>query len=219
VGLPGGDLRPDITFSRDEICREYGLPVNEPYVLVIQHSVTHSQVVVNDQIVETLEALAGLEFSVLLANPNDDAGGRVILEKMRQYAEHYPFMRLLTSPKSRERFASIMAHAGVLVGNSSSALVEAMSVCLPVVNIGDRQRGREHLAYWLNVDYDREQIRRAVETALRDDVYRGGLSAFTNEMLKYDTEQMTVDLLGSLDLGRGKRPKCFCWTDSVPCDV
>ena len=166
VGLPGGDIRPDVTISRDEICTELGLPPDRPYLLVIQHSVTHSQAEASQQIAETLEAVVALGYPTLLANPNDDAGGRAILAKMREYAERYAYLHILPPQCSRERFASIMAHAGALVGNSSAGIVEAMSVGLPVVNIGDRQRGREYLAYLLNIGYDRAQIRQAVETAL-----------------------------------------------------
>jgi len=78
VGLPGGDIRPDVKFSREEICKKYNLPQDKPYILVIQHSVTQTQEYAGQQITETLEALKELDYHVLLANPNDDAGGRII---------------------------------------------------------------------------------------------------------------------------------------------
>ena len=209
VGLPGGDLRPDVTFSREQICAEYGLPLDRPYMLVIQHSVTHSQADTGDQIIETLEAVAASGYPTLLANPNDDAGGRVILEKMNEYAEHHPHLRLLYPPRSREKIASIMAHAGVLIGNSSSAIVEAMSVGLPVVNIGGRQSGREHLSCWLNVGYARDQIRSAINTALHDQAYRRQLNDFTNQLTTLDTPTLVTNILRSIDLDLAQHPKRF----------
>jgi UDP-N-acetylglucosamine 2-epimerase (non-hydrolysing)/GDP/UDP-N,N'-diacetylbacillosamine 2-epimerase (hydrolysing) len=209
VGLPGGDLRPDVTFSREQICAEYSLPLDRPYLLVIQHSVTHLQADAGNQIMETLEAVAALGYPTLLANPNDDAGGRAILAKMREYGERFPHLHLLHPPRSRERFASIMAHAGVLIGNSSSAIVEAMSVSLPVVNIGDRQRGREQLACLLNVNYDRTAIRQAIEKALRDDDYRGRLADFAKQIVARNNSTEVVNYLKNLDLLVAKRPKMF----------
>ena len=209
VGLPGGDLRPDVTMSAEKVRADLGLPSEPPYLLVVQHSVTHSRDQVEKQITETLEAVAGLVYPVLLGNPNDDAGGRVILAKMREYAERYDHLHVLEPQRSRERFASIMAHAGAMIGNSSSGIVEAMSVGLPVVNVGDRQRGREHLACLLNTGYDREQIRQAVETALHGKEYRRRLAAFSSQVKSRDTAAEVTRFLCELDLSAAARPKRF----------
>jgi UDP-N-acetylglucosamine 2-epimerase (non-hydrolysing)/GDP/UDP-N,N'-diacetylbacillosamine 2-epimerase (hydrolysing) len=209
VGLPGGDIGPDVTLSRDEICVEYGLPVDEPYLLVIQHPVTHSRDHVREQIVETLEAVASTGQAALLANPNDDAGGRVILEEMRRHAERNPSLRILPPVGSRNRFASLMAHAGALVGNSSSGTVEAMSVALPVVNVGDRQRGREATSCMLNVGYDRTEIARAIHEALHGEAYRHRLTRFASGLTGKETPQRVVACLRELDVAVARRPKRF----------
>lgn len=209
VGLPGSDIRSDVIFSRKDICSRFHLPIESPYVLVLQHSVTHSYSDVSMQIIETLEAVSKVEYPVLLANPNDDAGGRIILDKMHDFAERYDHLSVLPPLGSRELFASVMAHSGVLVGNSSSGIVESMSLELPVVNIGDRQQGREHLACLINVDYDRIRIYDAIETALRDDIYRSKLMEFTAKMTSFDTPSAVVQHLLNVDLGVSVRPKLF----------
>lgn len=209
VGLPGGDLRPDVTMSAEKVRADLGLPPDIPYLLVVQHSVTHSQNHVEKQITETLEAVAGLGYPALLANPNDDAGGRVILAKMEEYAGRYDHLHILEPQRSRQRFASIMAHAGAMVGNSSSGIVEAMSVGLPVVNVGDRQRGREHLACLLNTGYDRQQIRQAIETALQGKEYRRRLAAFSSQIKSRDTAAEVTRFLCELDTRAAARPKRF----------
>ena len=209
VGLPGSDIRSDVIFSRKDICSRFHLPIESPYVLVLQHSVTHSYSDVSLQIVETLEAVSKVEYPVLLANPNDDAGGRIILDKMHDFAERYDNLIVLPPLGSRELFASVMAHSGVLVGNSSSGIVESMSLELPVVNIGDRQQGREHLACLINVGYDRISICDAIETALRDDTYRSKLMEFTAKMTSLDTPSAVVQHLLNVDLGVSVRPKLF----------
>ena len=145
----------------------------------------------------------------MLANPNDDAGGRIILEKIHEFAERYDNLSVLPPLGSRELFASVMAHSGVLVGNSSSGIVEAMSLELPVVNIGDRQQGREHLACLINVDYDRIRIYDAIEMALRDDIYRSKLMEFTANMPSFDTPSVVVQHLLNVDFGVSVRPKLF----------
>ncbi len=208
VGLPGGDIRGDVTYSRDQVCSACGIPSNVPYVLVVQHAVTHSQAEAGNQIVETLEALVDLGATVLLGNPNNDAGGRVILATMREFASRYPHFRILEPPASRQKFASIMAHASAVVGNSSSGIVEATSVPVPVVNIGDRQQGREHHSCVLNADYDRTAIRAALDRALDDPEYRRRLLEHHSDML-LDTEARVVEVLRSLDLSVARCPKPF----------
>lgn len=214
VGLPGGDLRPDVTRSRDEICEAYGLSPDHPYLLVVQHPVTHAFDDARAQIVETLEGVRASGLPALLANPNDDAGGRAILQEMQSYAARWPQFKILPPGRSREGFASVMAHAAALVGNSSSGVVEAMSVVVPVVNVGNRQRGREHLACWLNVAHDREQIRHAIDAALNDEAYRQRLRAHATCLNRLQTEELVADCLRSADLHRARREKVFWSTQT-----
>lgn len=207
VGLPGANIQGDVVMSKLEVCATYGIEPDRDYILVLQHAVTHSSEDAEAQIIETLEALSAMDHTILLANPNDDAGGRRILSTMETYAKRPPF-KLFPPPLSRERFASVMAHASVLVGNSSSAVVEAMSVGLPVVNVGDRQQGREHLACWINVGYDRNDILEATTRALSDETYMETLKKFSeHECLK--TEELAQDYLKWLDLGIARYPKKF----------
>lgn len=211
IGLPGGDIRPDVKFSREDICAEYHLPFDQKYLLVIQHSVTHAQEEAKVQIKETLEALAGMKYPSLLANPNDDAGGRSILAMMQEYAARSQHLHILSPPRSREKFASIMAHAGALIGNSSSAVVEAMSVGLPVVNIGERQQGREHLACWKNTPHQRDEIKRSIDQALHDKSYHLKLSEISQTISKQHASQQeqVVRLLKSLNLACANHHKPF----------
>ena len=140
VGLPGADLSSDVSYKSSEIYEKFSIKDDLPYILVVQHPVTSSSDEVEAQITETLEACADSGYPTLLANPNDDAGGRKILSLMKKYAERHEKIQILPPLSSRELFASTMAHAGVMLGNSSSGVVESLSVNLPVVNVGDRQK-------------------------------------------------------------------------------
>ena len=207
VGLPGGDIRSDVVFSREQICADLGLPLDDPYIMVIQHPVTHSTQDAEAHIVETLEAVKEAGLPTLLANPNDDAGGRAILQKMQEYARQHPLIRVLEPVRSRQRFSSVLAHAGCLVGNSSCGTVEAMSVELPVVNVGDRQRGREATSCMLNVDNERGAILWAIQECLGDGEYRQRLRSFSSNLIARDTPSAVVEHLRTLDPSAGQRPK------------
>lgn len=209
VGLPGGDIREDVTLSPTEVRADLDIDDNVPYLLVVQHSVTHSRHKSRIEILETLEAVASLPYPVFLANPNDDSGGREILSAMKEYATLYQHLHILPPQKSRNAFASTMAHAGVLIGNSSTAVLEAASVGLPVVNIGDRQIGREHPARWQNVSYDRHQIRNAIETCISDTSYRREITEVVRYFDFIDTSKLVVECMQTLDLEIALQPKKF----------
>jgi GDP/UDP-N,N'-diacetylbacillosamine 2-epimerase (hydrolysing) len=208
AGLPGGDPRPDVLFSKEQICADYGLSPEESYLLVVQHPVTHSVDNVELQILETLEAVTQSGYEALLANPNDDAGGRLILQKMIEFASRNSRLHLLPPVASRERFVSILAYAGALVGNSSQGIVEAMCLGTPVINIGDRQRGREHLACMLSTDYNRDEICRAIDNAFHDSSYLRKLSSFKSPLIA-DTEKIVTTELLQADLRIARHPKLF----------
>jgi UDP-N-acetylglucosamine 2-epimerase len=107
-----------------------------------------------------------------------------------------------------------MAHSAVLIGNSSSAVYEAMSVGLPVVNIGDRQFGRENESVWINVGYNRQEIVDGIKAAMFDEAYRTSLRKYSSAMGAYNPEVQVAKILAGLDLSRSSHPKKFF--DIVP---
>ena len=75
------------------------------------------------------------------------------------------------------RYHSLLRHAAVVVGNSSSGLYEAPSFGVPAVNVGDRQRGRLRARSVIDVPVDRAAIRAAIEQALAGD-WRGTVNPY-----------------------------------------
>ena len=107
-----------------------------------------------------------------------------------------------------------MAHAGVIVGNSSSGVVEAMSVKTPVVNIGDRQKGRESLAFLVNVDYKKEEIKQAIKKTLNDPDFYEDFKSFLTTGIISNTEELIVKELEIMDLNVSNKPKeFFVWNN------
>ena len=214
VGLPGGHLGKHVTHTPEGIRNHYGLPSGKPYLLVLQHPVTHSHKDAECQIRETLDAVVEIGLPTLLANPNGDPGGTEILDIITSYASIFDELYLLPPPADRELFASVMAHSAVLIGNSSSAVYEAMSVGLPVVNIGDRQFGRESESVWINVGYNRQEIVDGIKAAMFDEAYRSSLRKYSSAMGAYNPEVQVAKILAGLDLSRSSHPKKFF--DIVP---
>jgi UDP-hydrolysing UDP-N-acetyl-D-glucosamine 2-epimerase len=171
VGAPGLDsILNENLIEPTKLSEKYNLDLSKPILLVVQHPVTTEVDEAPDHIRETLEAIVGLRHQTILIYPNADAGGRKMIEVIKQY-EKYPFIKTFKSIPRKE-YLSLMKIASVMVGNSSSGIVEAISFGLPVVNIGSRQEGRERAENVIDVDYNKEEIKAAIEEALGDEDFK-----------------------------------------------
>lgn len=164
-GSPGIDrILAQPAVARDAFLAEVGLPAGQDYMLVSFHPET----LCDDQagqLSALTEALAGLpEIGLLLSGSNADPGGQAIdrafvaLAKARENAVFH------VSLGSRLYF-SAMAHARLLIGNSSSGVYEAPSFGIPTVNIGDRQAGRPRARSVIDCAATTGAIRQAIERA------------------------------------------------------
>jgi len=171
VGAPGLDLIVNEKMPEPrEITRKYGLDLSKPVLLVVQHSVVPEADDAPNQIRETLDAIVELGYQTILIYPNADAGGRRMIEVIREY-EKYPFIKTFRSVLHKE-YLSLMKLASVMIGNSSSGIIEAPSFGLPVVNIGTRQKGRQRTENVIDVDYDKEEIKMAIQKALYEEAFK-----------------------------------------------
>lgn len=164
TGAPGLDGLAELALpSRGLLAANEGFDPERPIALVVFHPVVQQARAAAEQIqgvIEGLQAVDGLQ--VLLLMPNADAGGesiRAVLGDLRadiRVVNHLP----------RETFCQWLARADVMVGNSSSGIIEAATFGTPVVNVGVRQQGRERSANLVDVPVDAGAICEAVCEAL-----------------------------------------------------
>lgn len=165
TGAPGLDgLRDDASRTRSELCRELALDPQRPVILVVFHPVVQEASAAGNQATVVLEAVLGSGRQALCLMPNSDAGARRIRTALTRYEQHRD-VRIATHLARRD-FASWLAAAEVMVGNSSSGIIEAASFGLPVVNVGERQSGRERSTNVVDVAIEGRAIVAAIERAL-----------------------------------------------------
>jgi GDP/UDP-N,N'-diacetylbacillosamine 2-epimerase (hydrolysing) len=179
VGAPGLDLiRSEKVPKPENTAVKYRLDLSKPILLVVQHSVVAEADEASSQIRETLEAIKEVGFQTVLIYPSADAGGRRMVKVIKEY-EKCPFMKTFKS-LPRDQYLDLMKLASVMVGNSSSGIIEAPSFQLSVVNIGGRQKGRQRAGNVIDVQYDREEIKKAIKKALYDEEFREGVKNCKN---------------------------------------
>jgi UDP-hydrolysing UDP-N-acetyl-D-glucosamine 2-epimerase len=158
------NLRQMTFLTREALEAQIGCPLEPAPLLVTYHPVTLEHEQVERQIDELLAALAAAKQPIIFTLPNADTHARVIIRKLRAFVAGHPKAYLVANLGTRAYF-SLMAYAAVMVGNSSSGLIEAPSLGLPVVNIGTRQQGRLRAANVIDVGDSREEILRGMTEA------------------------------------------------------
>jgi GDP/UDP-N,N'-diacetylbacillosamine 2-epimerase (hydrolysing) len=182
TGAPGLDRLvelPDIP-SADLWGRLGYDPGNEPFAILIQHSIISDVDRAGELMAITIESLVSIDLPAFVSYPNSDAGSQQIIDVIETYSKRYPGLLHKYQNLPRIEFVNLMRRAHVMVGNSSCGIIEAPLFHLPVVNIGPRQRGREHSNNVQFVDHDSAQIRSAIRRAVFDEEYRRSVGQCEN---------------------------------------
>lgn len=199
VGAPGLDhILGEKLVEPAKISAKYNLNLNEPIILLVQHPVTLESKKAILQARETLDAIVELETQTIVIYPNADAGGRKIIELIKEY-ENYPFINTYKSIPSIN-YLSLMNISTVIVGNSSSGIIEAPSFKLPAVNIGSRQDGRERASNVIDVGYNKEEIKNAINKAIHDEKFKDTLNKSINPYGDGKTGKRVTDILSKIKL-------------------
>ncbi len=181
AGAPSLDhLRRGVLLDRAQLESKLHIDLARPPVLVAYHPVTILRDTTQEAaaLFEAIETLETLEEPVFFCYPNADAGSHRIMERAREFTQRHRDARLFVNLDPRT-YWSLLRQAAMLVGNSSSGIMETASFGLPTVNIGMRQQGRERPANVLNAAPRAVSILAAIATA-RGVTFRGKLHGMTN---------------------------------------
>jgi UDP-hydrolysing UDP-N-acetyl-D-glucosamine 2-epimerase len=180
TGCPSVDLAARIVSEGTDGFNPYeryggvGHPIDprQGYTIVMQHPVTTEYEDSLHQIEETLAAVEMLAESTFWFWPNVDAGSDRISKGIRHFREtHDVSFIYFFKNLAPEDFLRLLIGARCLVGNSSVGIRECAYLGIPVVNVGNRQAGRDRAANVIDVDYDRSEIVDAVQRQLANGCY------------------------------------------------
>ena len=168
IGSPSIDeiLKNKIT-KKTELEKKYKIKITGNEILLLQHPVTTELGETDIQIIETLNAVVKLKKRTIIIGSNLDPGNDIIFKNLIKFADRYDFIKFYpTLP--RYDYLGFLKNCGVLVGNSSSGIIEASFFKKPVVNIGTRQQFRESGPNVINIKYfDQKSISNAIVKALK----------------------------------------------------
>ena len=150
----------------EELGESLGIALDVPYACVTFHPVTLEEETAEEQVKELFSALKQFpDMKFLITKANADAGGRIINriidESVAENSNFFAFTSL-----GVKRYLSAVKYSSVVIGNSSSGLLEVPSFKVPTVNIGDRQKGHIEAESVIDVAPIESEICSAVKKAL-----------------------------------------------------
>jgi UDP-hydrolysing UDP-N-acetyl-D-glucosamine 2-epimerase len=129
--------------DRSALQAAIGVALGAPTIAVTYHPATLSPDGTGAGLEAVFAALdACPEATVVFTEPNADPGGHAVRQRIRQYAADRRGSTAVFGTLGQLRYLSLLRHADVVLGNSSSGIIEAPALGTPTVNVGDRQRGR-----------------------------------------------------------------------------
>jgi UDP-hydrolysing UDP-N-acetyl-D-glucosamine 2-epimerase len=178
-GLGVDAIRRLSLLSRADLEASLGFPLLARNLLVTFHPVTLEAGDSPAQFDALLEALARrTDTRLIFTLPNTDAGNRAMVERIDAFVAGHANARSIAS-LGQLRYLSCMRHVDAVVGNSSSGLLEAPSLGVATIDIGDRQAGRPRATSVLHCAPTPEDIDTALRTAY-EPAFRAGLARTRN---------------------------------------
>lgn len=180
-GAPGLDhLHRTSLLSRTALQQALELSLDKPTALVTYHPVTTEPGQAALQVAALLSAInAEAPLQGVFTRANADSEGREINALLDDFCARQPERFRLFDNLGSVRYLSCLKHLDLMIGNSSSGLIEAPSFECPVVNVGTRQKGRIMARNVIQVDYNEQNIRQGIITALSEP-FRASLKGMRN---------------------------------------
>jgi len=156
--------------SREALESYLGLTFKDPTFIVTYHPVTLDDADPADQAKALCAALDQFpDANIILTGANADAGGQRMNAVYQDYANKHAARVIYRTSLGHTNYLAALSHVNVVIGNSSSGLIEAPSAGVPTVNIGDRQKGRLLPKSVINCAEDAAGIANAIKQALTPD--------------------------------------------------
>ncbi len=173
--------------GKSDFLKQFDVP-NRPYILVTVHPETRSLENIEQQMAEITRALKQLseKFHIVITMPNNDTFGSRFRVAFRQLKNENPNHFTIVNNFGTKYYAAAMKYAQCLLGNSSSAIIEAASFGKYVVNIGDRQKGRIAGNNVLNCLWNHHDIVETTARATKLGAYHGNNPYFISSQRPSD---------------------------------
>lgn len=184
--------------SKKEIFKKYHLDEEKTTFLVVFHSITTLKDRGFSQLEKLFEVLDTLKEQTVLFYPNVDAGGDQLRTLIKNYEGKSYLHTFINLP--HQDYLGLMKSVDVMIGNSSSGIIEAPAFHVPVVNIGSRQQGRERSMNIIDVEPKKDEILAAIHKGLFDKDFLKKIQKCVNTFGDGHAAERIVNILKSIEI-------------------
>ena len=186
--------------KKEVLFKKLDLTLSQKLILCIFNPVPLEAEKMGKQMYEILEALRGLKIQTIIIYPNNDAGSQDIITEIEKRRD-LSFIKIYSNLPHYE-YVDLLRYVDVLIGNSSSGIIEAPSIKLPVVNIGSRNVGREHGENVIFVAANKNKILRGIKMALYDEKFRRKVKKCKNPYGDGKTAGRIIKILNKIKINK-----------------
>lgn len=179
------------------------------HFLVTFHPVTLENSTAERQIMELLETFEEMdEIKIIFTKANSDTDGRIINTHVDEFVKKHPDNSIVFASLGQLRYLSALQFVDVVIGNSSSGLIEVPSFKKATVNIGDRQKGRIKAKSVIDCRPDKHSISEAIGNALSKD-FQEPLKKIVNPYEKENSSESIISILKNVELNNLIKKKFY----------
>lgn len=164
IGIPEINLMKKQIMKKNDISKIIGLDLQKRTMLVTFHPVTKEPNLIRKHVRILMNTIKKTQLQTILTYPNSDLGFQEIIKGYKSLINEYKNIKIVKNA-GLKLYTNLMMHCDVMLGNSSSGIVEASSFKLPVVNIGDRQKGKIKPGNVIDSKFNEKSIDQAIKLA------------------------------------------------------
>jgi GDP/UDP-N,N'-diacetylbacillosamine 2-epimerase (hydrolysing) len=210
VGDPGIENIKNMNFlTKNEIQEDLGVEVDRDTLLVTFHPVTLEIEQLPYQIENLIHALEEVNKKMIITFPNSDNGGKYIINELKKFKAKNNKVYLYENLGVR-RYLSVLRLCGAVIGNSSSAIVEAPALKIPVVNIGNRQKGRLMADNIVQCNYSSVEIVNSINLVLNEE-FSQKVKSIKSLYGEGNTSKEIVSIIKEIDIDEKLMKKKLIW--------
>lgn len=164
VGATGLDSLKKIKYlSKKEVAKKFHLDLKKRWFLLVHHSTPLEATPLKAQIAPLLKSVSGYEAEIVIIYPNSDTGSDIFIKEIEKYSRKKNIHIFKNLP--RRDYLNLLKTSNLLIGNSSSGIIESTYFKLPTIDIGSRQKNRERGANIIHSGYGENEVKSAVNKA------------------------------------------------------
>lgn len=188
------------TIPQHELEEDLLINFSEDTALVTFHPVTLNSMNEIEQEAKTVfSALSEYPMNYIVTMPNSDMGGDITRQVIEEYVNKYPSKFVYFKSLGQKRYLSVLHYVKMVIGNSSSGIIEVPCYRIPTINIGERQQGRFSPDTVIHCNCSKTEILKAIDIGMSKD-FRTAIKTYKNPYGEGNTAQKICKVLKLIDL-------------------